>query len=52
MQMAEKLIESMTTEWTDEYRDVLENLIEEKIAHGEKAASAPAKRAPRKKKAA
>ena len=26
MQMAEKLIESMTTEWTDEYRDVLEKL--------------------------
>ena len=49
MQMAERLIESMTTEWkpeeyTDEYRDALENLIEEKIEHGDKAAPAPSKR--------
>ena len=45
MQMPEQLIESMTTEWepeqyTDEYRDALENLIEEKIEHGDKAAPA------------
>ena len=49
MQMAEQLIESMTTEWepeqyTDEYRDALENLIEEKIEHGDKAAPAPSKK--------
>jgi DNA end-binding protein Ku len=48
MQMAEQLIESMTTDWkpeqyTDEYRDALENLIEEKIEHGDKAAPAPSK---------
>jgi DNA end-binding protein Ku len=47
--MAEQLIESMTTEWkpeqyTDEYRDALENLIEEKIEHGDKAAPAPPKK--------
>jgi len=49
MQMPEQLIESMTTEWeperyTDEYRDALENLIEEKIEHGDKAAPAPSKK--------
>ncbi len=49
MRMAEQLIESMTTEWkpeeyTDEYRDALENLIEEKIEHGDKAAPAPPKK--------
>ena len=49
MQMAEELIESMTTDWkpeqyTDEYRDALENLIEEKIEHGDKAAPAPSKK--------
>jgi len=49
MQMAEQLIESMTTAWepeqyTDEYRDALENLIEEKIEHGDKAAPAPSKK--------
>ncbi len=49
MQMAEQLIGSMTTEWkpeeyTDEYRDALENLIEEKIEHGDKAAPAPPKK--------
>ena len=31
----------MTTELTDQYRDALENLIEEKIEHGDKAAPAP-----------
>jgi DNA end-binding protein Ku len=49
MRMAEQLIESMTTEWkpeeyTDEYREALENLIEEKIEHGDKAAPAPPKK--------
>jgi DNA end-binding protein Ku len=49
MQMAEQLIESMTTDWrpeqyTDEYRDALENLIEEKIEHGDKAVPAPSKK--------
>ena len=37
---------------TDEYRDALENLIEQKIEHGDKAAPAPAQNAPTKKKAA
>ena len=49
MQMAEQLIGSMTTDWkpeeyTDEYRGALENLIEEKIEHGDKAAPAPPKK--------
>ncbi|HEY5813940.1 MAG TPA: hypothetical protein VIT23_14955, partial [Terrimicrobiaceae bacterium] len=49
MRMAEQLIESMTSKWkpeeyTDEYRNALENLIEEKIEHGDKAAPAPAAR--------
>jgi DNA end-binding protein Ku len=49
MQMAEHLIESMTTEWrpeeyTDDYRNALENLIEEKIEHGDKAAPPPSKK--------
>ena len=49
MRMAEQLIESMTTAWkpeqyTDEYRDALENLIEEKIEHGDKATPAPSRR--------
>ena len=49
MRMAEQLIESMTTRWkpeeyTDDYRDALENLIEEKIEHGDKAAPAPPKK--------
>ncbi|MES2597906.1 MAG: Ku protein [Verrucomicrobiota bacterium] len=38
--MAEKLIESMTTPWKpdeykDEYREALEDLIEDKVAHGD-----------------
>lgn len=45
MRMAEQLIESMTSEWKPqeytEYRDALENLIEEKIEHGDKARPAP-----------
>jgi hypothetical protein len=36
---------------TDEYRDALENSIEQKIEHGDKAAPAPADKAPTKKKA-
>ena len=52
MYMAEKFSESMTTELTDQYRDALENLLEEKIEDGDKAAPAPAKRAPRQKKTA
>ena len=41
--MAEQLVKSMTTAWnpeqfTDDYREALENLIEEKIEHGDKAA--------------
>ena len=49
MQMPEQLIESMTTEWeseqyTDEYCDALENLIEEKIEHGDKVGPAPSKK--------
>ena len=47
--MAEQLIGNMTTEWepeqyTDEYRDALENLIEEKIEHGEKVGPPPSKK--------
>jgi DNA end-binding protein Ku len=49
LQMAEQLIESMTSEWkpeeyTDDYRDALEELIEKKIEHGDKATLAPAKK--------
>ena len=36
---------------TDEYRDAQENLIEQKIERGGKAALAPADKAPTKKKA-
>jgi DNA end-binding protein Ku len=46
IRMAEQLIESMTSKWqpeeyTDDYREALEKLIEEKIEHGDKAAPAP-----------
>jgi DNA end-binding protein Ku len=49
MQMAKQLIASMTTDWepeqyNDEYHEALEKLIEEKIEHPEKEASAPAKK--------
>ncbi len=50
MQMAEQLIDSMTSDWkpeeyTDEYRDALEKLIEEKIESGdEDEPAAPAKK--------
>src|ERR1700719_1417843 len=48
MQMAKQLIQSMTSEWkpeqyTDEYHDALEKMIEEKIEHGGKEAPPPAK---------
>jgi len=51
MRMALQLVESMTTRWepekyTDEYREALKGMIEEKIEHGDKATSEP----PRKKK--
>lgn len=49
MTMAEQLIESMSSPWkpeqyTDDYRDALEKLIEDKIEHGGKAAPAKTKR--------
>ncbi len=49
MQMAKQLIQSMTSEWkpeqyTDEYHDKLEKLIEEKVEHGGEEAPAPAKK--------
>lgn len=49
MRMALQLIESMTTTWdpqkyTDEYREALKGLIEEKIEHGDKATPAPPKK--------
>jgi DNA end-binding protein Ku len=49
MQMAEQLIKSMTSEWkpeeyTDDYREALEELIEKKIEHGDQATPAPTKR--------
>jgi DNA end-binding protein Ku len=49
MRMALQLVESMTTRWepekyTDEYREALKELIEEKVEHGEKATPAPPKR--------
>lgn len=52
MQMAEKLIESMTSEWKpaqykDEYHDKLEKLIEDKIEHGDKTPHRAAKKAPK-----
>jgi len=48
MQMAKQLIASMTSEWkpqqyTDEYREALKKMIEEKIEHGEEQAGPPAK---------
>ena len=49
LRMALQLIESMTTGWepekyTDEYREALKGLIEEKIEHGENATPAPVKK--------
>jgi DNA end-binding protein Ku len=49
MEMAKRLIESMTDQWrpeqyTDEYREALEKMIEQKIAHGGEEAPAPSRR--------
>ena len=49
MKMAEQLIESMSSEWkpenyTDDYTEALQNLIEEKIEHGDKATPAPSRK--------
>lgn len=49
MQMAKQLIDSMTSDWkpeeyTDEYHEALEKLIEDKIEHGDEETPAPAKR--------
>jgi DNA end-binding protein Ku len=46
VQMAEKLIESMTTKWDqnmyhDDYHEALEKMIQEKIEHGEENLPAP-----------
>lgn len=52
MKMALQLIESMTTLWnpadyTDDYRDAVEHMIEEKIAHGDTGETKGDKKAPR-----
>lgn len=49
LEMARQLIGSMTETWqpdnyTDEYRDALEKMIEDKIEHGAESTPAPAKR--------
>jgi DNA end-binding protein Ku len=49
MRMARQLVESMTTKWkpeeyTDDYREALKELIEDKIEHGDKAAPAPSRK--------
>lgn len=49
MQMAKQLISSMSSEWhpedyTDEYHNALEKLIEDKIEHGDKTAPKAAKK--------
>jgi len=51
MDMAMQLISAMTTKWQpgmfhDEYREALEKMIEQKIAHGGEAAPAPKKARP------
>jgi DNA end-binding protein Ku len=50
LNMAQKLIESMTSKWNpedykDEYRQALEKVIEEKLEHGDEARPAPRKKA-------
>jgi DNA end-binding protein Ku len=50
MTMARQLISSMTDKWkpeqyTDEYRDALEKMIEDKLEHGEKTATPSKSRA-------
>ena len=49
MQMAKQLIQSMTSEWkpeqyTDQYHEVLEKIVEEKIEHGGKEPPVPVKK--------
>lgn len=49
MEMAKRLIDSMTDRWrpeqyTDEYRDALEKMIEQKIAHGGGEPAAPSRK--------
>lgn len=49
LQMAKQLIQSMTSEWkpeqyTDQYHEALEKIIEEKIKHGDEETPAPLKR--------
>jgi len=49
MQMAKHLVQSMTSEWkpeqyTDQYHEALEKMIEEKIKHGEEERLAPLKK--------
>jgi DNA end-binding protein Ku len=49
MRMAMQLVESMSKAWkpdeyTDDYREALKDLIEEKIEHGDKATPAPTKK--------
>ena len=49
MRMALQLVESMSTGWkpeeyTDDYREALQDLIEKKIEHGDKATPAPTKK--------
>ena len=50
LQMAQQLIQSMTSDWepeqyTDQYREALEKMIEEKIEHGVEAVPIAAKKA-------
>lgn len=49
LQMAKQLIQSMTSEWkpeqyTDQYHEALEKIIEEKIKHGDEETPAPVKK--------
>ena len=49
MQMAKHLVQSMTSEWkpeqyTDQYHEALEKIIEEKIKHGEEEIPTPVKK--------
>src|SRR6202021_390485 len=49
IKMAKQLIESMTSEWkpeqyTDQYHEALEKMIEEKIEHGGEASPVPVKK--------
>ena len=49
MQIAKQLVQSMTSEWkpeqyTDQYHEALEKMVEEKIEHGETETSVPLKK--------